>query len=96
MLRSYRGRLLLAFLAVTLASLALFAGLTAAQVVRYSRQARAEELRMRLKLVSNWLDPGSPAGQEALHSLSAEVRARWQVAGEREEMIAAAIKAVGD
>jgi len=75
MLRSYRGRLLLAFLAVTLASLALFAGLTAAQVVRYSRQARAEELRMRLKLVSNWLDPGSPAGQEALHSLSADLSA---------------------
>jgi len=33
---------------------------------------------------------------DPLHSLSAEVRARWQVAGEREEMIAAAIKAVGD
>ncbi len=75
MLRSYRGRLLIAFLAVTLASLALFAGLTAAQVVRYSRQARGDELRLRLKLVSNWLDPGSPAGQEALHRLSADLGA---------------------
>jgi signal transduction histidine kinase len=74
-MRSYRNRLLLAFLAVTLASLALFAGLTATQVIRYSRQARGEELRMRLKLVSNWLDPTTLAGQDALHRLSGDLGA---------------------
>jgi len=74
-MRSYHSRLLIAFLAVTLASLALFAGLAAAQVIRYSRQARAEELRIRLKLVSNWLDPTTPVGQEALHRLSADLAA---------------------
>ncbi|MBI4674291.1 MAG: HAMP domain-containing histidine kinase [Chloroflexi bacterium] len=72
MLKSYRARLLLAFLGAILASLALFAALTLTQFVNYSRQTRLEELHLRLKLTSTWVEPLAPQTKDALHNVSAD------------------------
>lgn len=75
MLRSYRTRLLIAFLGVVLSSLTLFMGLTLSQFNNYNRQVKMQELHLRLKLMSGWVDPLSPQVEDALHSTSMELGA---------------------
>ncbi|MBU4225911.1 MAG: HAMP domain-containing histidine kinase [Chloroflexi bacterium] len=83
MLRSFRSRLLIAFLGVVLISLAVFLGLVWGQIRNYSREAKVEELRLRLKLLSLWVEPMSPKVKDALHSTSAyKGVALWLVYGD--------------
>lgn len=83
MLRSFRSRLLIAFLGVVLISLAVFLGLVWGQIRNYSREAKVEELRLRLKLSSLWVEPMSPRVKDALHSTSADMGvALWLVYGD--------------
>lgn len=83
MLRSFRSRLLIAFLGVVLISLAVFLGLVWGQLRSYSRASKIEELRLRLKLSSLWVEPISPRVKDALHSMSAEMGvALWLVYGD--------------
>ncbi len=86
--QSHRARLLIAFLAVVLSSLALFMGLTLLQFGAYSRNARVQELRLRLKLLSSWVDPPSPQAKDALRGASAEWGAALLVyGGERQPRV---------
>ncbi len=83
MLRSFRSRLLIAFLGVALISLAVFLGLVWGQIRGYSRASKIEELQLRLKLSSLWVEPMSPRVKDALHSTSAEMGvALWLVYGD--------------
>jgi len=80
MLRSFRSRLLIAFLGVVLISLAVFLGLVWGQIRSYSRASKIEELQLRLKLSSLWVEPMSPKVKDALHSTSADMGvALWLV-----------------
>ncbi|MBU2610208.1 MAG: HAMP domain-containing histidine kinase [Chloroflexi bacterium] len=83
MLRSFHSRLLIAFLGVVLISLAVFLGLVWGNLRSYSREAKIEELHLRLKLLSLWVEPMSPKVKDALHSMSAEMGvALWLVHGD--------------
>jgi signal transduction histidine kinase len=73
MLQSFRSRLLAALIGVLLASLALFFGLTWGQLRDYYRQTRLDELHLRLKLISGWIDPLSGEVKDALHKASADI-----------------------
>lgn len=83
MLRSFRSRLLIAFLGVVLISLAVFLGLVWGQLRSYSRESKIEELRLRLKLSSLWVEPISPRVKDALHNTSVDMgMALWLVYGD--------------
>ena len=83
MFYSFRLRLLLAFLGAVLVSLVVLLGLAWGQIRQFSRASKIEELQLRLKLLSQWVEPMSPDVKDALHQTSADMGvALWLVYGD--------------